>query len=70
MIETIDDLFNHVCPDCGCSIERPNYNRSIVFSDGKRIMSTVYVECPECKFRTNEHGTVRACYEEWNNCEL
>ncbi len=66
----INDLFNHICPDCGCRIDRPNYSRSIVFSDGHRIVSTVYIECPICYFRTNEHGTVRDCYDEWNKCEL
>lgn len=68
--ENIDDLFDHVCPDCGCQVYKPNYSRSIVFSDGKRIISTVYIECPICSFRTNEHSTVRDCYKEWNECEL
>lgn len=68
--ENIDDLFDHICPDCGCQVYRPNYSRSIVFSDGKRIISTVYIECPICSFRTNEHSTVRDCYKEWNECEL
>lgn len=68
--ENIDDLFDHICPDCGCQVYKPNYNREIVFSDGKRIISTVYIECPICSFRTNEHSTVRDCYKEWNECEL
>lgn len=68
--ENIDDLFDHICPDCGCQIYKPIYSRSIVFSDGQRIMSTVYIECPICSFRTNEHSTVRDCYKEWNECEL
>lgn len=68
--ENIDDLFDHICPDCGCQIYKPNYSRSIAFSDGKRIISTVYIECPICSFRTNEHSTVRDCYKEWNECEL
>lgn len=68
--ENIDDLFDHICPDCGCQVYKPNYSRSIVFSDGKRIISTVYIECPICSFRTNEHSTVKDCYKEWNECEL
>lgn len=68
--ENIDDLFDHICPDCGCQVYKPNYSRSILFSDGKRIISTVYIECPICSFRTNEHSTVRDCYKEWNECEL
>lgn len=68
--ENIDDLFDHICPDCRCQVYKPNYSRSIVFSDGKRIISTVYIECPICSFRTNEHSTIRDCYKEWNECEL
>lgn len=66
----LEDLFYSICPDCGCSVDKPEYNRTIVFSDGKRIMSTVYIECPNCGFRTGDYSTVRACYEEWNKCEL
>ena len=65
----INELFNFICPDCGCKIDKPNYSRSVIFSDGQRIMSTVYIECPICGFRTKEYGTVRDCYKEWNECE-
>lgn len=68
--EIIDDLFDHICPDCGFQVYKPNYSRSIVFSDGERIISTVYIECPICGFRTSEYNTVRDCYKEWNECEL
>lgn len=68
--ENIDDLFDHICPDCGCKINKPNYNREIVFPDGHFEISTVYIECPICGFRTSEYNTVRDCYKEWNECEL
>lgn len=68
--ENIDDLFDHICPDCGCQVYKPNYNREIAFSDGHLTIFTVYIECPICGFRTNEHSTVKDCYKEWNECEL
>ena len=66
----INELFDHICPDCGCEIDKPTYDRNVVFSDGKRILSTVYIGCPICGFRTSEHSKVRDCYNEWNECEL
>nr|DAT41894.1 MAG TPA: HTH-type transcriptional regulator [Caudoviricetes sp.] len=68
--EIINDLFDHVCPDCGCRINRPNYNRENTFSNKRFTISNVYIECPICGFRTSEHNTVRDCYKEWNECEL
>lgn len=68
--DRIDDLFDHICPDCRCQIDKPDYTREIVFSDGCYNVSTVYIKCPVCGFRTNEHSTVRDCYKEWNECEL
>ena len=68
----INDLFNHICPDCGCEINKPNYVREAALSDGyyNDNVFTIHIECPVCGFRTNEHATVKACYEEWNQCEL
>lgn len=66
----INDVFNHICPDCGCEIDKPNYAREVVFSSARYNTSTIHIECPVCGFRTNEHGTVKDCYEEWNQCEL
>lgn len=66
----INELFNFICPDCGCKIDKPTYNRNVIFSDGQRMASEVYIECPICGFRTNNHLTVRLCYDEWNECEL
>ena len=66
----INDLFNHICPDCGCEIDKPDYVREVVYSDGRYNVSSIYIECPVCGFRTNEYGTVKDCYKEWNECEL
>lgn len=68
--EIINDLFDRVCPDCGCQINRPDYIRENAFSNERFAISTVYIKCPVCGFRTNEHSTVRDCYKEWNECEL
>ena len=68
--ENINDLFDHICPDCGCEIDKPDYTREVICSNTRIIPSTVYIECPICGFRTSEHNTVRDCYKEWNECEL
>lgn len=66
----LNDLFNHICPDCGCRIDRPNYSRENSYADGRYTMSTVHIECPICGFRTGDHCTVKDCYYDWNKCEL
>lgn len=66
----ITELFDFICPDCGCKIDKPNYSRENAYADGRHVMSTIHIECPICGFRTGNYGTVKGCYDEWNKREL